>query len=471
MKIRLKYYCQEMLLAFKTAAAPTYLLRARQAHRAHQKRLARGFPYSIAEAITYRNCSLWNESIRDNVSVEANSAWLDDPSLVKPISAVLSLRKQGFGCGFNSAGKLSIRGSAVLEVDFGKKAPRPNFAAWAEENNLKAMFRVKVKDLDEYEVLKEVAQVGIRPPARGPTHAPAKATPQNLPIPGGATPAAGRDDRRVTIRFVMSRGSTIFPDYASWPEEKRNLDFLDSCMTFFGSFSFIEDKIVSWRLLDPGFDQFIFKADRLAGCPFPVVEFLLRDSVRRLNKAEFLAYACDASYRLEIPGVNGHDPYYFEDQNGYSGFIRNRIQASPPWQGGNAEANVEKCIATIQRVLTDTIRKNRSSLRAGGDGKVRSEYTGEPFDLDERKDWRRRGLREFIHWIMYFEEMYQLFLTEPQYAECVGVAVYTGQIPYRPDGQAAADRTTRARLREIYRRCTQHVNVEFKALLGRKRWG
>jgi len=127
---------------------------------------------------------------------------------------------------------------------------------------------------------------------------------------------------KITIKFKMTKaGGGDFPDISSVPEDKRNSEYIRSCMKFCEDFWEVEDYIESWKILDDGLEGIIVEEDyTISGYPSPIVEFILKDEI---DPEEFNRGVWMSSYSLEIPECNQDEAFYFEDHNGYTSVIDN----------------------------------------------------------------------------------------------------------------------------------------------------
>jgi hypothetical protein len=124
---------------------------------------------------------------------------------------------------------------------------------------------------------------------------------------------------KVTIQFIMSKGEGCLPDISSIPEDKRNSEFIRSCMKFCEDFMEVEDYIESWKILDDGLEKIIVDEDyTISGYPSPIVEYILKD---KIDPEEFKQGVWMSRYRLMIPECDQDEPFYFEDRNGYTSVI------------------------------------------------------------------------------------------------------------------------------------------------------
>jgi hypothetical protein len=117
----------------------------------------------------------------------------------------------------------------------------------------------------------------------------------------------------------MSKGEGCLPDISSIPEDKRNSEFIRSCMKFCEDFMEVEDYIESWKILDDGLEKIIVDEDyTISGYPSPIVEYILKD---KIDPEEFKQGVWMSRYRLMIPECDQDEPFYFEDRNGYTSVI------------------------------------------------------------------------------------------------------------------------------------------------------
>jgi hypothetical protein len=124
---------------------------------------------------------------------------------------------------------------------------------------------------------------------------------------------------KITIKFKMTKAEGDFPDISSVSEDKRNSEYIRSCMKFCEDFWEVEDYIESWKIVDDGLKEIIVKEDyTLSGYPSPIIEFILKD---KIDSEEFKRGVWMSSYSLEIPECNQDEPFYFEDHNGYTSVI------------------------------------------------------------------------------------------------------------------------------------------------------
>ena len=124
---------------------------------------------------------------------------------------------------------------------------------------------------------------------------------------------------KITIKFKMTKGEGDFPDITSIPEDKRNSDYIRSCMKFREDFMEVEDYIESWKIVDDGLEEIIVEEDcTISGYPSPIVEYILKD---KIDPEEFKQGVWMSRYRLMIPECNEDEPFYFEDRNGYTSVI------------------------------------------------------------------------------------------------------------------------------------------------------
>lgn len=122
-------------------------------------------------------------------------------------------------------------------------------------------------------------------------------------------------ERRILVRFAMTKGDGNWPQFSELPLEKQNLAYVVSCMEFAPSFDEAEGNIVSWKIVDNGLEHLTFDKNGLQGHPTPTVEFMVSDVD---DDDDFLRAVWKSSYRLEVPELNEGDAFYFEDHNGYS---------------------------------------------------------------------------------------------------------------------------------------------------------
>jgi hypothetical protein len=119
----------------------------------------------------------------------------------------------------------------------------------------------------------------------------------------------------------MTKAEGHLPDISSIPEEKRRCEYVRSCMKFCEDFWEVEDYIESWKILDDGLERIIVEEDyKISGYPSPIVEFVLKDEI---NPEQLKEGVWMSSYSLNIPECNQDEPYYFQDNNGYTSVIEN----------------------------------------------------------------------------------------------------------------------------------------------------
>ncbi len=127
-----------------------------------------------------------------------------------------------------------------------------------------------------------------------------------------------QDYGKITVRFAMTKGVGVFPDYSSWPKKNRTHAYLGSVMKFCPEFEQVEDVIADWKIIDNGLSGLSFTSMSLSGHPAPIVEFVLNEEV---DADEFLHGVWTASYKLEIPGLNSEEPFFYEDHNGHAKIV------------------------------------------------------------------------------------------------------------------------------------------------------
>jgi hypothetical protein len=57
---------------------------------------------------------------------------------------------------------------------------------------------------------------------------------------------------KLKIKFILSKGDGALPDIGLLPLEKRNKDYIHSCMNFMPAFEDVEDIIENWNFIDQG---------------------------------------------------------------------------------------------------------------------------------------------------------------------------------------------------------------------------
>lgn len=126
---------------------------------------------------------------------------------------------------------------------------------------------------------------------------------------------------KLKIKFILSKGDGQLPDLSLLPLEKRNKDFIISCMNFMPAFEDVEDIIENWNFIDQGLDSIDIKEGEIIGYPCPIIEIQVNKRFfdeQFEDKNEFLKSIWESSYRLSIKGLNEDEPFYFCDFNGYS---------------------------------------------------------------------------------------------------------------------------------------------------------
>ncbi len=120
---------------------------------------------------------------------------------------------------------------------------------------------------------------------------------------------------KACIRFAMTKGDGLWPDFSQLPKSKQNIKYIKSCMKFSPEFTDMNDIIEKWDIIDDGLGDLKFTGGDLIGHPCPIVLFTLN---KKVNKEEFLRGVWTSSYKLEVPNLNDEEPWFFEDFNGYS---------------------------------------------------------------------------------------------------------------------------------------------------------
>ena len=135
----------------------------------------------------------------------------------------------------------------------------------------------------------------------------------------GGSDSSSEGERRILVRFAMTKGDGNWPQFAELPVEKQNLAYVVSCMEFSPSFDDVEESIVAWKIVDSGLEHLTFDKNGLKGYPTPTVEFTVSGVD---DDDDFLRGVWESSYRLEIPELNDGDAYYFEDHNGNAQIVK-----------------------------------------------------------------------------------------------------------------------------------------------------
>jgi hypothetical protein len=126
---------------------------------------------------------------------------------------------------------------------------------------------------------------------------------------------------KINVQFILSKGDGDWPDLDTLPGDKKNINYLTSCMKFMPAFEEVESVIISWAIIDSGLGGMTFSDGELKGYPTPVVEFHIDkkkyDELFQDSK-EFLRGVWESTYQFAIPGINDEDAFYFADFNGYT---------------------------------------------------------------------------------------------------------------------------------------------------------
>ena len=135
----------------------------------------------------------------------------------------------------------------------------------------------------------------------------------------GGSDSSSDGERRILVRFAMTKGDGNWPQFSELPLKKQNLAYVVSCMEFSPSFDEVEESIVAWKIVDGGLEHLTFNKNGLQGYPTPTVEFTVSGVD---DDDDFLRGVWDSSYRLEVPELNEGDAYYFEDHNSNAQIVK-----------------------------------------------------------------------------------------------------------------------------------------------------
>ena len=136
------------------------------------------------------------------------------------------------------------------------------------------------------------------------------------------------------VSFDLRKGEGGFPDLEKIKllfSPKDPLEVIKKYVVF----SFHNDNqllpVDKYKIIDNGLDKLEIENDRIIKGPMPVIWLMLKDDI----DPEDINYWQDAlmsDCKLSIKAINDHNPFFFQDHNGYSKVIYSEHLADDLWE-------------------------------------------------------------------------------------------------------------------------------------------